>query len=150
MRHPETWWEHFHDLIAHGHGPLENILDNYTLDHVNHFLAKIDARQRRERVRSLYDDRMVQCDLKHFKEHVRRLEEQDRLIRLNEARRAGRRNATLEMTQREAEVLDHQGHDYFGDWTPMEQERFKAQQGAMWELIPEKFKAKAERLATGH
>lgn len=79
---------------------------------------------------------------------MRKLEEQDRQIRRQQARMEGRR-LDLEMSDYEAEVLDSQKHDYFSDWTPQEQERFKMEQDSMWALIPEKFRQKAERLARG-
>lgn len=53
------------------------------------------------------------------------------------------------MSDYEAEVLETQRQDYFSDWTSSEQERFKAEQANLWNTIPEKFRAKAERLAKG-
>lgn len=79
---------------------------------------------------------------------MRKLEENDRQIRRAQARAEGRR-LQLEMSEREAEALDSQRHEYLSDWTDAERERFKAEQGQLWNLIPEQFRAKAERLARG-
>ncbi len=79
---------------------------------------------------------------------MRKLEEQDRQIRRQQARAEGRRLA-LEMSDAEAEWLDNQKHDYFSDWSDSERQRFKAEQSSLWNLIPEQFRAKAERLAKG-
>jgi hypothetical protein len=54
------------------------------------------------------------------------------------------------ISDKEAEALDAQRHEYFSDWTPQEQERFKSEQSAMWAQIPEHLRAKAERMARGH
>lgn len=80
---------------------------------------------------------------------MRKLAQEDRLIRLQEARADGRRYQES-ITDAEAEALDAQRHEYFSDWTPAEQERFTSQQSAMWSLIPPKFAQKARRLARGH
>lgn len=142
------WWDYIDDLIAHGHGPLQNILDNYTLTHLNKFLHKIDARRRRDRIQSIYNLRIAQATLKGFKEAIRSLEQRDRDIRRAEARAEGRR-PDLEMSDYEAEVLETQRQDYFSDWSSSERERFKAEQANLWSTIPEKFRAKAEALARG-
>lgn len=46
-------------------------------------------------------------------------------------------------------MLDNQRHIYFSDLPVQEQEKFKREQEQMWSLIPEQFRAKAERLARG-
>jgi hypothetical protein len=66
-----------------------------------------------------------------------------------EARRDGQRLCD-EISEKEFEVLETQGHEYLSDWTESERERFKAQQSQLWALIPEKFRQKAENLARGH
>lgn len=65
-----------------------------------------------------------------------------------QARLEGRR-LELEQSEIEAEKMATQRHDYFSDWSEQEQEKFKVEQSAMWALIPEQFRAKAERLAKG-
>ena len=134
--------------MLNGHGPLENILNCYTLAHVNKFLQEIDSRRRRDRIQSIYDLRISQATLKGFKEAMRSLEQRDRDIRRAEARAEGRR-PDLEMSDYEAEVLQTQRQDYFSDWSEQDRERFKAEQANLWATIPEKFRAKAERLARG-
>lgn len=79
---------------------------------------------------------------------MRKLEQQDRQIRHAQARAEGRR-LDLEPSEQEAEMLDRQRHDYFSDWTPAEQERFKSEQEKMWNMIPAEFRERAERLARG-
>jgi hypothetical protein len=79
---------------------------------------------------------------------MRQLQQQDRQIRHAQARAEGRR-LDLEPSEQEQAALDAQRHDYMSAWTPQEQEKFKAEQEQMWSLIPEEFRAKAERLARG-
>lgn len=80
---------------------------------------------------------------------MRKLAQEDRVIRIMQAREDGRRYQET-ITDKEAEALDAQRHEYFSDWTPQEQERFKAEQSAMWAQIPEHLREKAERMARGH
>lgn len=143
-----AWWAYVNDLILHGHGPLGNVLDNYTLTHLNKFLQEIDNRARRERIGEIYNLRIAQLESKHFREQLRKLQQQDRQIRAAQARAEGRR-LDLEPSEQEAQVLDNQRHIYFSDLPVQEQEKFKREQEQMWSLIPEQFRAKAERLARG-
>jgi DNA-binding MarR family transcriptional regulator len=76
------------------------------------------------------------------------MEEEDRRIRRIQARAEGRR-LVLEMSEAEAEALDSQRHEYLSDWTDVEREKFKREQGQLWDLIPAEFRQKAERLARG-
>lgn len=69
-------------------------------------------------------------------------------IRREQARADGCR-LRLELSEYEAEVLATQRQDFFSDWSEQEQEKFKREQGAMWDLIPPEFRQKAERLARG-
>lgn len=46
-------------------------------------------------------------------------------------------------------MLNRQRHDYLSDWSPEQQERFKAEQKHLWSLIPEQFRGRAEHLAKG-
>jgi hypothetical protein len=66
-----------------------------------------------------------------------------------EARRDGQR-AYSDTTEKEFEVLETQGHEYLSDMSDAERERFKNQQSQLWNLIPEKFRQKAENLARGY
>lgn len=79
---------------------------------------------------------------------MRKLQDNDRQIRRAQARAEGR-ILRLEMSEREAEALDSQRHEYLSDWTDAERERFKAEQDRLWKLIPEEFRSRAERLARG-
>lgn len=81
---------------------------------------------------------------------MRKLEQQDRLIRIHEARAEGRRLWGEEFTEKESEVFDAQGQIYFSDLSEEERERFKSEQSQLWSLIPERFREKARRLAEGH
>jgi hypothetical protein len=77
------------------------------------------------------------------------MQQEDRTIRMLQAREDGYRYQES-ISDKEAEALDAQRHEYFSDWTPQEQERFKSEQSAMWAQIPEHLRAKAERMARGH
>jgi hypothetical protein len=77
------------------------------------------------------------------------MQQEDRTIRMLQAREDGYRYQES-ISDKEAEALDAQRHDYFSDWTPQEQERFKSEQSAMWAQIPEHLRGKAERMARGH
>lgn len=83
-----------------------------------------------------------------FREVIRNLEREDRRIRHAQARAEGRKLG-LEPNEVEAEILDQQQHVYLSDWTPSEQERFKSEQDKLWELIPEQFRSRAEKMARG-
>lgn len=133
--------------MREGHD-YNTILHTYTLAHLRIFLQEIDSRHRRQRIDNIYNLRTAQLELKHFKEQVRKLEEHDRQIRRAQARAEGRR-LQLDMSEREAEAFDSQRHEYLSDWTDAERERFKTEQSSLWNLIPEQFRAKAERLARG-
>lgn len=67
-----------------------------------------------------------------------------------EARREGRRLRDVELSEKEAAILDAQRHDFFSDWSEQEKEKFKAEQASMWSLIPEHLRGKAARLASGN
>jgi hypothetical protein len=117
---------------------------------VRKFLREIDARKRRERIETVYNYRLAQAELKFFKEAMRKMEQQDRLVRLREARAEGQRLLDVELTEKESQVLDRQDQQFFSDWSDSEKEKFKAHQSQLWAMIPEKFRASAERYARGH
>lgn len=127
---------------------MPNVLDNYTLAHVNKFLREIDARARRQRIDTIYNYRVAQAELKHYKEAIRKLEQQDRQIRAAQARAEGRR-LDLTPSELELEALDHQQHVYVSDMTEGERARFMSERDAMWGTIPAHVREKSERLARG-
>ena len=135
-------------MIQHGHGPLENILNHYTLAHVNKFLQEIDSRARQDYIRSVVAHRISQLAAKDFRQEIRRLQQQDRQIRAMQARAEGRR-LHLEPNEEEAEFLDRQRHDYVSDWSDAERERFNSERDKMWAMIPPEFRERAEQLAKG-
>lgn len=143
-----VWWGYINDLVAHGHGPLQNILDNYTLTHLNKFLQEIDNRARRQRITDAYIARLANATVKGFKEAIREMERHDRDIRRRQAHAEGRR-LDLEPNEVEAEILDSQKHHYFSDLSPDEQDRFKREQERLWATIPAEFRDRAERMAKG-
>lgn len=79
---------------------------------------------------------------------MRKLQQHDLQVRRAQARAEGQRLG-LEPSEQEAEFLDRQRHEYLSDWTPSEQERFKAEQDKLWALIPEQFRSRAQKMATG-
>lgn len=85
---------------------------------------------------------------KDFREIIRNLEREDRRVRHAQARAEGRKLG-LEPNEVEAEILDQQQQLYLSDWTPSEQERFKAEQDKLWALIPEQFRQRAQKMARG-
>lgn len=111
-------------------------------------MQEIDNRLRRKQINEIYNFRIAQLDSKHFREQLRKLQQQDRQIRAAQARAEGRR-LDLEPSEQEAQVLDNQRHIYFSDLPEQEQEKFKAEQDRMWAMIPEEFRARAEKLARG-
>ena len=112
-------------------------------------MREIDAKNRQQRIADIWNLRVAQAEKKAFLDLVRKLEQQDRQIRLHEARQDGQRLLDVELSQREAEVLDAQEHLFFNDWSDDEKERFRQQQAQMWTLIPEHLRNKARRMSEG-
>lgn len=123
-------------------------MNTYTLTHLNKFLQEIDNRARRQRIIDAYTARLAQATVKGFKEAIREMERHDRDIRRRQAHAEGRR-LDLEPNEVEAEILDSQKHHYLSDLSPDEQDRFRREQDALWNTIPEQFRDRARHLARG-
>lgn len=142
---PAAWWGHINDLVAAGHGPLQNILDNYTLTHINKFLRGIDRKERREQLRRIYDHRIAGATTKGFKDAVRHLRQQEQAV--DAAERHGQRMNRGPMTPAEQQALDAQGHYRLSALPEDEQQRLIAQRDALWLQIPEHLQDKARKMA---
>lgn len=120
----------------------------FTLPQVNGALSAIERRERVKRITEIYNFRIAQADAKGFKDAIRRLQNEDKVARLNEARRKGLR-LPQPMSQREQRALRHQGRLIVSDLPERERSRFERERDKMWATIPEHVRAKAELLAGG-
>ena len=135
--------------MQHGHGPLKNILDNYTLSHVNHFLTEIDKRSRRSHIERITEARIAQTSNKDYQQIMGRLRQQERMVQRREAQRYGHK-VKHKLTPEEQQKLDAQDHVWLSDMSPEEQEKFRAEQNMLWEQIPPHLREKAERMTRGN
>ena len=141
---PGAWWGHVNTLIAHGHGPLPNILAHYTLDHVNNFLAEIDSAERRSYKETIFAARIAQADKKHFKEAVGRIERQERQIR---ALRRGKYRAEGKSREEAEWLVKHTVNAHVSELPKTEQERLRQEEDQMWATVPKEFRDRALRMA---
>ena len=110
-------------------------------------LAAIDRRERRDRLTSIFNYRIAQADSKGFKESIKRLEAEDKIQRVREARRKGLRAFAGPRTEKEARVLAAQGHTALADLPDHQRTQLEREQSAAWATIPTEFRAKAQKLA---
>jgi hypothetical protein len=120
-----------------------------TLPQIEGALSAIDRRERRDRIGRIFDFRIAQAEQKSFKEAIRRLEQEDRLARLREARSKGLRLPAGVRTEKEQRALQAQGHLSLSEMPTRERTRFEKERDAMWSTIPEHLRGKAAKLAGG-
>ena len=129
-----------------GHGDYSRILE-YTMPQIEGALGAIDRRERRDRLTNIFNYRIAQADSKGFKEAVKRLETEDKVQRIREARRKGLKIGAGQRSEKEARVLAAQGHAAFADLPEHQRTALEREQATAWATIPAEFRAKAQKLA---
>jgi len=133
-------------LIHRGHGPLQNILDHYTLAHVNHFLRELDRNRLTDRIDRIYEFRVSQLTQDGYLGEMRRLRQAVRMFdsRSGTAQSQGRKF----MTPDEQRKWDTEtSHLSFNLLPKAEQERITAERESLWAQIPSHIQAKSRKLA---
>lgn len=140
---PGAIWNHINTLIGAGHDYL-TILNYYTLDHLDNFLHEVDSDRRRVYRESVYANRTAQLDKKHFLDAMRKLDQQERLIRVireKQYRAEGH-------TEAEAEWLAmHTTEKRFSDLPTKEQKKIGKEMEQMFATIPEEYRERAKELS---
>jgi len=127
--------------VAHGHGPLANIFDNYTLEHVNHFLREVALDDRRRFKETIIATRVAGATDKGYRDYMNHLRGQERVVK---AQQRGRRQV---MTYEERLKLESQRHVKFNQMSAQEQARLEQERAGMWKQIPQHLQAKAGKMA---
>jgi len=128
-------------LIAGGHSwPV--IRDEYTMTHVNKFLAEIGQRNRRRFKETIIATRVAGAEEKSYTRYMNHLKQQERVV---QQRRTGRRIMTYE----EQLKLDSQRHVKFNEMSAEQQAKLQQERQGMWSQIPAHIIAKSKKLA-GH
>jgi hypothetical protein len=130
-------------LIAHHHGPLANILDNYTMDHAQGFLRQIDQQESLGKLNRIHEFRVAQLDNTAYKEKV------GQMVRAYNAsyRRESASSVKPILTPREQAAFDAQQHWEFNNLPRPEREKLNKEIDVMWAQIPEHLQDKAQRMA---
>lgn len=118
------------------------MLDNYTLEHVNHFLREIALDQRRQFKESIIAMRAAQAEQKSFQRFMNHLKQQERVV---ERTQKGKQF----MTHEEQQKLESQKHVRFNQMSAKQQEALQAERVSMWSQIPAHILEKSKKLA-GH
>lgn len=123
-----------------GHGPLQNVLDNYTLDNVNGFIREIDREKRLEFKELITATRVAGAEQKSYDRYMGHLRQRERMEAAAEAKREKR---PMILTPKEREALDAQQHVRFTELPAEEQ----ALRDSMWSQIPPHLREKANKMA---
>ena len=131
-------------MIGEGHGPLANILDNYTLAHINHLLPEIDRNRRRRFKEAIIASRVSQADDKHYRDYMAKLKQSERVVNKEVERHHG---GHLPMSYEEQVRLEQQHHVRFNEMSVEQREKLTAEREALWGQIPLHLQKKARKLA---
>lgn len=112
------------------------------MTHVNKFVREIDKRETRLKVGRIYEYRIAGATDKSFKEVMRKMQQQERVIEARQAREE-KRQMKEPMTFKERQALKMQGHVKFTDLPESEQKL----RDEMWSQIPEHLREKANKMA---
>lgn len=118
---------------------MQNILDNYTLEHVNHFLQEIGQDERRKFKEAIVATRVAGATDKSYRDYMNHLRGQEKVIRQRQGSRI--------MTHEEQMKLDSQRHVKFNELSQTEQAQLTAERESMWGQIPAHLQEKARKLA---
>ena len=116
---------------------------------MRHFLWVIDRKERRRTLDRIREARIAQLETKAYKETIRKLEQQNRLLELRHARVEGRQ-VGHRRTPEEEERLKQQQHVCAEQMTSEEKSPLEREREQMWAGIPAHVRAKSEALLRGH
>jgi hypothetical protein len=133
--------------VQHGHGPLQNILDNYTFKMANNFLREIGKAELEQRITDIYNYRVAQATEDRFKETIGRFRRAQRVAQAKEQQET--RQGAAPMTEKEIEALQGQQHVKLSALPVEQRTQFETERDAMWSQIPAHLQEKARKLA-GH
>lgn len=128
-------------MIAHNHGPLENIKQNYTQSHINNFLREIDAVERLRFKESIIATRVGGATEKGYKEYMGHLRQRERSIQRTQTK--GQQMKTYE----EEIWMEAREHVKLAQLPPEKRTQFEAERDSMWGQIPQHLQDKARKLA---
>ena len=131
-------------MIANNHGPLQNILDNYTLAHINHFLPEIDRNRRRQFKEAIIAARVSQADDKHYRDYMAKLKQSERVVSKQVEKHHG---GHLPMSHEEQVRLEQQHHVKFNEMSAEQQSKLLAERESLWGQIPLHLQKKARNMA---
>lgn len=134
-------WEVCNLLTTRGHGPLDKILNTYTLEHVERAVHDIHAGDLLDRINRVHDFRVAQIeDGKKFQQQYNRLlASYKRLVKAKPGRSI--------LTPQEQALLDRQQHYDFNELSPQEQQQLNREVDSMWGQIPAHLQEKARKMA---
>jgi hypothetical protein len=117
---------------------------------VSRYLRVGDRKERRRAIERIRESRISQLEVKAYKEVMRKLETQEKLLEIREAKLDGRRPQAAPRTQEEEERLQQQQHVRATEMSEAERAKLDEERGQMWSSIPAHVRAKAEALLKGH